>query len=1276
MVIKRSLIWLYSAATYLLWAVIILVAAAVLGLRYYVLPGVQQHKDAIAQRISKEAGQKISIGDIKASWDGMQPQLDLYRVQLFDARDRPALTLDHIETSLSWLSLPLAEPRLARLVIHRPQLSVRRETDGTIYVAGISMSGPSRPEFPNWLLRQSQVDILDAAVIWQDDQRGAPPLELRNLTFRLANPPWESFLGRHRFGLRATPSVGASGPIEIRGNLLGSDVSRLQEWRGTVYARADGTQLADWSPWISYPFDIRQGFGAARFWLEFSDARVDAVTADVLLQNLSSRFGRLAQEITLQNVAGRLAWDRLKDGSELRASKITLSSGGLQMQDGELKLVERSVNGVHRIAGALQLENIGLEPLTVFAGSLPLDTTFSQALAQASPRGQLQRLKLDWETDAGVLSRYTLRSRFSQLGVNGFANIPGFTNASGSIDASQEGGTLNLEASKSVISAPDLFRWPLPLDQLSGQVQWKWREALLEVKISNLALASPHLAATFNAVYRAAKSGLGEIDLNGRIARAEIKQARYYFPRQLGKDTLHWLDTSFLGGTASDFNIEVRGNLDQFPWPDSKNGLFKISGHIKDAQVDYATGWPLLQKMDAGLLFQGNRMELNANRGVLFGNQITRMKAAIPALDAQHPVLLIDSELNSPMGELVRYINNSPLLDSIDHFTEGLAASGEGRLSLNMSIPLDTEGKGSKVKGSYQVSDGALSGSSEFPALSAMHGKLDFTEESILAQNMTANIFGGPTRFSLQSRPDGTLLVNASGMISDTGLREAFDLPLLARLHGTTDWSGEIQIDNREADLSIQSSLAGISSSLPPPLDKVPSQTLPLLVTRKSQGPGQDLVSVSLGKVLNAKLLVSQVNGKQQVTRGDVGFGSAAELPAQNGIHLHGQLDYLDLDQWRAVLAESPSSAANQPDTRISADLALKTLDVVGRRINDLKLNASSIEGGWRIGLQSREITGDATWLSAGYGKVVARLKTLISPAFAPAQLSAPGGASTKIPDYPALDIVAEQFEAKQKKLGRLELLALNRGNDWVIEKLLISNPESTLEANGEWRNWRSNPVTRLNLMWTIQNVGKTLERFGYPDLVRGGSGAFSGNLRWPGSPHEFSYNELSGNLVLDAKSVQFLKLKPGVGRLLGVLSLQTLPRRLTFDFRDVFSEGFTFDKISSNVQIERGVMKSDDLVMEGPAARVNITGSTDLNRETQNLRIKVTPLVSDTVSLAAFAGGPAVGAIALLAQKILRDPLNKLAAFEFEIGGTWDDPQEIKRQDTKPAAPGPIPRG
>ena len=124
--IKKSLVWIYSTTTYLLWAGIIIVAAVVLGMRWFVLPNVHNYKDDIAQEVSRAVGQKVTIGSINASWDGMQPHLDLRQVVVHDAQNRAALSLDHIETSLSWLSMPLFEPRLATLTIHQPKLTIRR----------------------------------------------------------------------------------------------------------------------------------------------------------------------------------------------------------------------------------------------------------------------------------------------------------------------------------------------------------------------------------------------------------------------------------------------------------------------------------------------------------------------------------------------------------------------------------------------------------------------------------------------------------------------------------------------------------------------------------------------------------------------------------------------------------------------------------------------------------------------------------------------------------------------------------------------------------------------------------------------------------------------------------------------------------------------------------------------------------------------------------------------------------------------------------------------
>ena len=201
-------------------------------------------------------------------------------------------------------------------------------------------------------------------------------------------------------------------------------------------------------------------------------------------------------------------------------------------------------------------------------------------------------------------------------------------------------------------------------------------------------------------------------------------------------------------------------------------------------------------------------------------------------------------------------------------------------------------------------------------------------------------------------------------------------------------------------------------------------------------------------------------------------------------------------------------------------------------------------------------------------------------------------------------------------------------------------------------------------MKWTINDLGKTLKRLGHDETINGGEGELTGQLNWAGSPHEFNILNLNGDLQFEVHKGQILKVQPGVGRLFGLLSLQSLPRRLSLDFRDLFSSGFAFDKIDATVKIDHGVLRSDNFEMAGPAANVTIKGETNIQKETQNLLVNVMPHISDSLSLAALAGGPLAGAVAFLAQKILKDPLNKIASTQYQIVGTWDNPQEVNTPD------------
>lgn len=1278
--IKKSLVWFYSITTYLLWAGIILIAAVVLGLRWFVLPNVHSHKDDIAQEISRAVGQKVTIGSIDASWDGMQPHLDLRQLVVHDAQNRAALSLDHIETSLSWLSLPLLEPRLATLTIHQPKLTIRREADGTIYVAGMPMGGPSRPQFPNWLLRQSRIDVLNASVVWEDDLRKTPPLALHDLTLQIQNPAWESFYGRHRFGLRAKPSVGSSQPIDIRGNVVGQDVARPEEWRGTVYARTEGTDIAAWRTWVEFPVGIKQGFGATQVWLDFAKGQAEKVVADVVLANVVTPLGPKSPETALQSLTGRLSWTRMADGQEMRAEHIKLVSEGLEMQNGNVRVRNRLAKGKELAEGSIRLDEISLEQLAAFADHVSISEEARKALAEIAPSGLLKDFELDWGGTTSSIETYGLRSRFSKLSMRPYQGIPGFTGLDGTVDAKEDGGTLAFSAIDAEVEVKDILRWPIPMDKLSGRANWTRKNDKLDVKVSNLAVSSPHLSGTIEADYQYTGKGSGVMDLKGKFNRADGRFAQFYYPMMLSPDTLSWLDTSILGGRGENVNVTVKGNLDEFPWDDNKKGLFEISADISDGLLHYADGWPQLEGVKLAMLFRGNRMELNAKEGHLFGNQITRAKAVIPVLDTENPVLEVTGELQSPPAELVRYLNNSPLLDAIDRFTEGMQASGGGKLAIGLRIPLATEGEGTRVKGSYAITNGTLSGNDEMPTLEGINGRLDFTETTLRAQNVAARVFGGPAQINIESGKDGLLRVTAQGNIDSKGIRQATASPLADKLQGSTDWTAEINARKQQANVIVKSSLVGLASSLPAPFAKSDADTLPLLIEKKTQNENQDIVAITLGKAVDARFQRIDQNGTMLLDRGEINFGGTADLPAQRGISVRGNLPYVDADQWQSILAgTSPSTPASSsepanPGAEISsANLSIGSLDIFGRRINALSLDAKPVSNGWRTNIQSQEITGEALWVKGGNGKIVARLKSLIAPSPAPAKLSAPDEPEQqKEVQYPALDVIAENFEIKQKKLGRLELVASQQNIDWNIDKLVISNPDSTLSVNGVWHSWKRRPNTRLNLTWNIEDLGKTMDRYGYPDTIKGGNADLTGNLRWPGSPHEFNVAGLGGKLNLEARNGQFLKIRPGVGRLLGVLSLQSLPRRLAFDFRDIFSAGFSFNKIGVNADIDNGIMRSDDFMMEGPAAKVAIKGETNLAKETQNLRIKVTPSISDSLSVAAFAGGPAVGVAAIVAQKLLNDPFNKLVAYEYDITGTWDEPQEVKSNSKQPSTSGP----
>jgi uncharacterized protein (TIGR02099 family) len=571
-------------------------------------------------------------------------------------------------------------------------------------------------------------------------------------------------------------------------------------------------------------------------------------------------------------------------------------------------------------------------------------------------------------------------------------------------------------------------------------------------------------------------------------------------------------------------------------------------------------------------------------------------------------------------------------------------------------------------------------------------------------------------------------LIRATGMASAEGLRQATELGFVARLarqaSGSAGYTATLGFRRGVPELLVQSSLQGLALSLPAPLQKSAATALPLrFQTELLNGSPdaataslRDRLSVSVGQ-LGSAVYEREVAGEvPRVLRGAIGVGldngESVTLPVQ-GVNANIKLPQVNVDAWQEALSQvagaalapatsdvSTGSAGSQAVMYLPTTLAIRAeaLTFGGRQFNQVVIGGGRDGSLWRANLSATELNGYLEYRqspdgsAANAGRVYARLARLTIAPSAASDVEALLEAQPA--SIPALDIVVDDFELRGKRFGRLEVEAINRMatgsgaaggvREWRLNKFNLSMSEATFAASGNWARLNAQSTTAssasqaaperrrtvLNFKLDIADGGALLARFGMKDVVRRANGKMEGQVAWLGSPLKLDYPTLGGAFTVNVAAGQFLKADPGIAKLFGVLSLQSLPRRLTLDFRDVFSDGFAFDFLRGDVTVEQGIARTNNLQMKGVNAAVLMEGQADIANETQDLKVVVVPEINaGTASLIATVINPAVGLGTFLAQMFLRRPLIESNTQEFHVDGSWADPHVTKVART-PAQP------
>ncbi|MEJ7930362.1 YhdP family protein [Ramlibacter sp. AN1015] len=1324
--VASALWWLLVA----FWLVLALGWGALHG---WIVPRVGELRPQLEAQATRALGAPVRIGAVAARSEGLVPTFELRDVVVHDAQDRAALTLPRVLVAVSPRSL--WKFGLEQLVVENPRVEVRRAADGRVFVAGMDVSsGGDDASAADWFFRQKEVLVRGGTLRWIDEQAGAQPLELTDLQFVSRNS-----VRRHALRLDATPPPGWGERFTLRGvfrqPLLSTHAGRWQDWSGQLHAEFASVDLAHLRPYGVGGAVVQGGRGALRAWIDVEQGRAVGAVADLALRDAQAQLAATRAPLALQSLSGRLTGRHLPDGGvELETHSLQFETAdGRPWPGGNVALSWSPTQGGR---GSLQADRLDLDALARIAGHLPLEHEQLRSLLRQAPAGLVEAVQARWSGPLAQPRAYQVRGRVVGLGVAAGAGLPGVRGASVEFAVSEDGGTARLQVRNGALELPGLIAQPtVPVERLAADLQWQQHaDGRIMLEARGLELRNADLHAEGQASWRTGEGARGRfpgvLDLRLNLPRAEGTRVWRYLPMAVGQDVQDYVRQSVLSGKASEGRIRVRGDLRDFPFADRRSGEFRVSARVRDASYDFAPKalaapaagtWPQLTQLSGELVFEGAGMQVRNAQGRFAGTAL-QVQADASIADLEAPTVLVNGQVRGALPEALAVFNALPVAHALGQPLSTMTAGGPSDLRLRLALPLANLAA-ARVQGSVALAGNELRVRPDVPALSRVRGTVAFTESGFTLSAVQAQALGGDLRIEggtrqpppASSEPHTVLRIQ--GVATAEGLRQASEpgalAPLARAASGATGYSATLGLRASGVDVAVTSTLQGMALDLPEPLGKPAESSLPLrfeLAALPDAARPSDQLVLELGTAVAARFVRDVSRAVPRVVRGAIGVGLAggesAPLPP-SGVMANVQLGTVSVDAWqevfeRLVAPTAPGATGAATATAATSDYLPTTLAVraraltaQGRTLHNVVVGGSRVATVWRANVDADELNGYVEYRQPApgqAGRVVARL----------ARLSLAGSTAGEVESLldeqpasvPALDVVVEDFELRGRRLGRLEIEAVNRGGampEWRLNKLSLAMPQAQFTASGNWAAVGAGPALRpgtperrrtvMNFRLEIADSGGLLERLGMPGVVRRGRGKLEGQVAWLGSPLALDYPSMSGNVAVNVESGQFLKADPGLAKLLSVLSLQSLPRRLTLDFRDIFSEGFAFDFVRGHLDIEQGVAGTNNLQMKGLNAAVLMEGRADLARETQDLKVVVVPEINaGTASLVATVIHPAIGLGTFLAQMFLREPLMRAATQELHIDGTWAEPRvsrvprrpEGSRTESGAAAAGP----
>ena len=1252
-------------------ALVVIAALLVSGLRI-ALPHLDAWRPEILNKIESATGMPVEASQLSASWQNFGPTLEAHDIRA-ELKDGGEFSVKRVTLALDvWQSLLHMRWQFRDLTFW--QLRFRTNTPIT---SGGSDDSLEASHISDLFLRQfDHFDLRDSEVSFLTPSGQRAELAIPQLT-------WLNDPRRHRAeGLVSLSSLtGQHGVMQVRMDLR-DDEGLLSN--GRVWLQADDIDL---KPWLGKWMQDNIALETAQFSLEgwMTIDKGDVTGGDVWLkQGGASWLGeKQTHTLSVDNLTAHIT--RENPGWQFSIPDTRITMDGKPWPSGALTLAwipEQDVGGKdNKRSDELRIRASNLE-LAGLEGIRPLAAKLSPALGDVwrstQPSGKINTLALDIPLQAADKTRF--QASWSDLAWKQWKLLPGAEHFSGTLSGSVENGLLTASMKQAKMPYETVFRAPLEIADGQATISWLNNNKGFQLDGRNIDVKAKAVHARGGFRYLQPANDEPWLGILAGISTDDGSQAWRYFPENLmGKDLVDYLSGAIQGGEADNATLVYGGNPQLFPYKHNE-GQFEVLVPLRNAKFAFQPDWPALTNLDIELDFINDGLWMKTDGVNLGGVRASNLTAVIP--DYSKEKLLIDADIKGPGKAVGPYFDETPLKDSLGATLQELQLDGDVNARLHLDIPLN--GELVTAKGEVTLRNNSLFIKPLASTLKNLSGKFSFINGDLQSEPLTASWFNQPLNVDFSTKEGAKayqVAVNLNGnwQPAKTGVLPA---AVNEALSGSVAWDGKVGIvlpyhAGATYNVELNGDLNNVSSHLPSPLAKPAGEPLPVNVKVDGNLNSFDLTGqAGADNHFNSRWLLGQ---KLTLDRAIWAADSKTlpPLPEQSGVELN--MPPMNGAEWLALFqkgaAESVGGAASFPQ-----HITLRTpmLSLGNQQWNNLSIVSQPTANGTQVEAQGREINAtlamrnNAPWLAnikyLYYNPSVAKTRGDSTP-------SSPFPTTERINfrGWPDAQIRCTECWFWGQKFGRIDSDLTISGDTLTLTNGLIDTGFSRLTADGEWVNNPGNERTSLKGKLRGQKIDAAAEFFGVTTPIRQSSFNVDYDLHWRKAPWQPDEATLNGIIHTQLGKGEITEINTGhAGQLLRLLSVDALMRKLRFDFRDTFGEGFYFDSIRSTAWIKDGVMHTDGTLVDGLEADIAMKGSVNLVRRDLNMEAVVAPEISATVGVAAaFAVNPIVGAAVFAASKVLGPLWSKVSILRYHISGPLDDPQinEVLRQPRKEKA-------